>query len=151
MLVKTKYFGEIELTEEKIITLDRGLMGFEEYKRYTILYDCEKESGTNIMWFQSVDEQGLVLPMINPLIVKDDYNPVVEDELLGQLGEITEENLVILLTMTVPENIEEMSVNLKAPVIINADTRKGVQIIVENQDYEVKYKVYDVLKKKKEA
>lgn len=151
MLVKTKYFGEIELTEEKIITLDRGLMGFEEYKRYTILYDCEKEGGTNIMWFQSVDEQGLVLPMINPLIVKDDYNPVVEDELLGQLGEITEENLVILLTMTVPENIEEMSVNLKAPVIINADTRKGVQIIVENQDYEVKYKVYDVLKKKKEA
>lgn len=151
MLVKTKYFGEIELTEEKIITLDRGLMGFEEYKRYTILYDCEKEGGTNIMWFQSVDEQGLVLPMINPLIVKDDYNPVVEDELLVQLGEITEENLVILLTMTVPENIEEMSVNLKAPVIINADTRKGVQIIVENQDYEVKYKVYDVLKKKKEA
>lgn len=151
MLVKTKYFGEIELTDEKIITLDRGLMGFEEYKRYTILYDCEKEGGTNIMWFQSVDDQGLVLPMINPLIVKDDYNPVVEDELLTSLGEITEENLVILLTMTVPENIEEMSVNLKAPVIINADTRKGAQIIVENQDYEVKYKVYDVLKKKKEA
>ncbi|MCM1244667.1 MAG: flagellar assembly protein FliW [Roseburia sp.] len=151
MLVKTKYFGEIELTEEKIITLDRGLMGFEEYKRYTILYDCEKEGGTNIMWFQSVDDQGLVLPMINPLIVKEDYNPVVEDELLAQIGEITEENLVILLTMTVPENIEEMSVNLKAPIIINADTRKGVQIIVENQDYEVKYKVYDVLKKKKEA
>lgn len=151
MLVKTKYFGEIELTEEKIITLDRGLMGFEEYKRYTILYDCEKEGGTNIMWFQSVEDQGLVLPMINPLIVKDDYNPVVEDELLVPLGEITEENLVILLTMTVPENIKEMSVNLKAPVIINADTRKGVQIIVENQDYEVKYKVYDVLKKKKEA
>ncbi len=151
MLVKTKYFGEIELTEEKIITLDRGLMGFEEYKRYTILYDCEKEGGTNIMWFQSVEDQGLVLPMINPLIVKDDYNPVVEDELLVPLGEITEENLVILLTMTVPEDIKEMSVNLKAPVIINADTRKGVQIIVENQDYEVKYKVYDVLKKKKEA
>lgn len=151
MLVKTKYFGEIELTEEKIITLDRGLMGFEEYKRYTILYDCEKEGGTNIMWFQSVEDQGLVLPMINPLIVKDDYNPVVEDELLVPLGEITEENLVILLTMTVPEDIREMSVNLKAPVIINADTRKGVQIIVENQDYEVKYKVYDVLKKKKEA
>ena len=144
MLVKTKYFGEIELTEEKIITLDRGLMGFEEYKRYTILYDCEKEGGTNIMWFQSVEDQGLVLPMINPLIVKDDYNPVVEDELLVPLGEITEENLVILLTMTVPENIKEMSVNLKAPVIINADTRKGVQIIVENQDYEVKYKVYEI-------
>lgn len=151
MLVKTKHFGEIELTEEKIITLERGLMGFEEYKRYTILYDSEKEGGTNIMWFQSVEEQGLVLPMINPLVVKEDYDPVVEDELLVPLGEITEENLVILLTMTVPEDIKEMSVNLKAPVIINADTRKGAQIIVENEEYEVKYKVYDVLKQKKEA
>ena len=40
MLVKTRYFGEIDLTDEKIITLDKGLMGFDEFKRYTILYDC---------------------------------------------------------------------------------------------------------------
>lgn len=151
MLIQTKYFGEIDLTEEKIITLDKGLMGFDEFKQYTILYDCEKEEGTNISWFQSVDEPTLALPVINPLIVKEDYNPVVEDELLQALGDINEENLVILITMTVPENLEEMSVNLKAPIIINADTRKGAQIIVENQDYEVKYKIYDVLKKKKEA
>lgn len=76
---------------------------------------------------------------------------MVEDELLSGMGEISEENLVILLTMTVPANIKEMSVNLKAPIIINADTRKGAQLIVENQDYEVKYKIYDLLKEKKEA
>lgn len=151
MLIQTKYFGEIDLTDEKIITLEKGLMGFDEFKQYTILYDCEKEEGTNISWFQSVEEPTLALPVINPLIVKEDYNPVVEDELLQALGDINEENLVILITMTVPENLEEMSVNLKAPIIINADTRKGAQIIVENQDYEVKYKIYDVLKKKKEA
>ncbi len=151
MLVKTKYFGEIDLTDEKIITLERGLFGFEEYKRYTILYDCDKEGENNISWFQCVDNQALALPVINPLIVKEDYNPVVEDELLTGLGEITEENLVILLTMTVPSDIKEMSVNLKAPIIINADTRKGAQIIAENQDYEVKYKIYDVLNAKKEA
>lgn len=151
MLIQTRYFGEIDLTEEKIITLERGLLGFDEYKRFTILYDCEKEEGTNISWFQSVDEPTLALPVVNPLLVKEDYNPVVEDELLAGIGDVNEENLVILITMTVPENIEEMSVNLKAPIIINADTRKGVQLIVENQDYEVKYKIYDVLKKKKEA
>ena len=151
MLIQTKYFGEIDLTEGKIITLERGLFGFEEFKKYTILYDCEKEGGSNISWFQSVDEPALALPVINPLLVKEDYNPVVEDELLSGIGEITEENLVLLLTMTVPADIKEMSVNLKAPIIINADTRKGAQLIVENQDYEVKYKIYDLLKEKKEA
>ena len=151
MLIQTKYFGEIDLTEDKIITLERGLFGFEDFKKYTILYDCEKEGGANVSWFQSVDEPTLALPVMNPPLVKEDYNPVVEDELLSGIGEISEENLVILLTMTVPANIKEMSVNLKAPIIINADTRKGAQLIVENQDYEVKYKIYDLLKEKKEA
>ena len=151
MLVKTRYFGEVDLTDDKIITLEKGLMGVDEYKRYTILYDCEKEEGTNISWFQSVEEPSLALPVINPLIVKEDYNPVVEDELLAGIGEINEENMVILITMTVPADLKEMTVNLKAPIIINADTRKGIQLIVENQDYEVKYKIYDVLKNKKEA
>lgn len=150
MLVKTKFFGEVELPEEKILTLERGLIGLEQYKKYTILYDCEKEQ-TNISWFQSVEEPTLAIPVIKPWLVKEDYNPIVEDELLSGLGELTEDNLVILLTVTVPENIEEMSVNLKAPIVINADSRKGAQIVVENKDYEVKYKIYDILKEEKEA
>ena len=128
MLVKTKYFGEIDITEDKIITMDRGLMGFEQYTKYTILYDSEKET-TTISWFQSLEEPTLALPVINPLIVKPDYNPVV-----------------ILLTMTVPADIKNMTVNLMAPIIVNSDTRKGAQIIVDNKDYEIKYKVYDKLK-----
>lgn len=150
MLVKTKFFGEVNLPEEKIITFDRGLIGLNEYKRFTILYDCEKEE-SNISWLQCLEEPTLALPVIKPWIVKEDYNPVVEDELLNHLGELTEDNLVLLLTMTVPTDIKQMSVNLKAPIVINADTRKGAQIICENQDYEVKYKVYDVLKAKKEG
>lgn len=90
------------------------------------------------------------LPVVKPWIIKEDYNPVVEDELLSHIGELTEENLVILVTMTVPEQIEQMSVNLKAPIIVNADTRKGAQIICDNNDYEVKYKIYDILNEKKE-
>ena len=150
MLIKTKFFGEVDLPEEKIITFDRGLIGLTDYKKFTILYDCEKEE-SNVSWQQCVEEPTLALPVIKPWIVKEDYNPVVEDELLNHLGELTEDNLVLLLTMTVPTDIKQMSVNLKAPIVINADTRKGAQIICENQDYEVKYKVYDVLKEKKEG
>ena len=129
MLVKTKFFGEVDLPEEKIVTFDRGIIGFENLKRFTIL--C--------------------MPVIKPWLVKEDYNPVVEDELLSGLGELTEENLVILLTMNVPPDLTKMSVNLKAPIIMNSDTRKGAQIVVENKDYVIKYRVYDILKNKKEA
>ena len=98
-----------------------------------------------------IEEPGLAFPVINPLVVKEDYNPVVEDELLKGLGEITEENIVILLLLTVPQDAIQMTANLKAPIIINADTRKGAQVVVENEEYEIKYKIYDILKGKKEA
>lgn len=149
MQVKTKYFGEIDITEDKILEFDRGIMGFEECKRYTVLYDSEKEGRPAISWLQSLDEQALALPITNPLLVKPDYNPVVEDELLKNLGELTEENLVIFLVMTVPSDLTKMTANLKAPIIINADTRKGTQIIVENKDYEIRYPIYDILNERK--
>ncbi len=149
MLIQTKYFGKIDLEESKIITFDQGIMGFEECKQYTILYDIEDGENPAISWLQSTQEPGLALPVINPFIIKPDYNPVVEDELLKPLGEINEDNLVLLLTVTVPADIKNMSVNLKAPFIINVDTRKGRQAIVENQDYEIKYKVYDIIQKTK--
>lgn len=149
MLVRTKFFGEVDLPEEKIVTFDRGLIGLPDYKRFTILYDCEKEE-TNISWFQSLEDPAFAMPVIKPWLVKEDYNPVVEDELLQGLEELTEENLVILLTMNVPPELKNMTVNLKAPIIINSDTRKGAQIAVENKDYEIKYRVYDILNKKKE-
>ena len=143
MLVKTRYFGEIDLAEDKIITFENGIMGFEEYKRYTILFDKEDGKTPVISWFQSLDDESLAIPVINPLLVKEDYNPTVENERLESLGELTDENIIILLTMTVPSDIKQMTVNLKAPLIINATTKKGAQIIVENKDYEVKQKIYD--------
>lgn len=147
MLVKTKYFGENDLAEEKILTFENGIMGFEDYKKYAILFDSEKgENKGAISWLQSLDEEMLAIPIIDPLVIKEDYNPIVEEELLKPLGQLTEENMAMLVTMTIPADLEEMTVNLRAPLIINLDTKKGCQVIVENKDYEIKYKIYDLLK-----
>ena len=43
MKIDTKYFGNIEIGDEKIIHFESGIMGFEEYKDFTILYDSEAE------------------------------------------------------------------------------------------------------------
>ena len=151
MLVKTRHFGEVNLDEEKVLTFEDGLIGFEDCKRYTILYNNEEGGNNTISWLQSLDAPELALPVISPLSVLSDYNPIVEDEVLLPLGELTEENIIILLTLSVPSDITKMSANLKAPLIINADTKKGCQIIAENPDYVVKYNIYELVKKCKEA
>ena len=44
-----------------------------------------------------------------------------------------------------------MTANLKAPIVINMKTMKACQIIVNNDDYQVRYNVYDCVKKMKEG
>lgn len=150
MLIKTKHFGEIQIEDDKIITFDDGILGFSDYKKYTIVFDSEDEN-PKISWLQSVEEAAFALPVISPLLVKEDYAPTVNDELLEGLGELNDENLVILLALTVPKDLTKMTANLKAPFIINSDTKKGIQIIAENPEFEIKYNVYDVLQKEKKG
>lgn len=139
MKINTRYFGEIEIGEEKIIHFEDGLFGFEQYKDYTIIYDVESEGEPFFSWMQCVTEKSLAFPIVNPLKVSSDYNPVVEDELLKGLGDMKEEDLVIFLLATVPQDVKKTSVNMKAPLVINAGTRQGIQIVAENDDYEIKH------------
>lgn len=150
MLIKTKFFGEVNIPDDKVITLVNGLLGFEEYKQYVILYDSEKSSGDSISWFQSASEQALALPVVNPLFIKPDYNPMINDELLEPLGEPGEDGYFVLVTMRIPSNPKEVSCNLKAPIIINPKTLLGCQIIVENEEYPIRFNIYDSVQALKE-
>ncbi|MDI9508467.1 MAG: flagellar assembly protein FliW [Clostridiales bacterium] len=146
MLVKTKHFGEVDLDESKIIYFEQGILGFSDCKSYTIIYDNEKGERPDITWLQSIDEPGLAIPIISPFLIMPDYNPTVEDELLSHLGDITPDNLVVLVSVTVPSDPTKISANMKAPFVINADSKKGCQLVIDDGDYEVKYHFYEQLK-----
>lgn len=148
MKVQTKWFGEIEVSDDKIITFDKGIIGFEDWKKYTLVYDAEKEEDISIIWLQAVDEPTLALPIMKPEFVYEPYDPVVEDEIIATLGEdIQNADLRVFCALTVPQNLTKMTINLKAPIIVNFDTMKGVQLIADNSDYQVRYPIYDILKK----
>lgn len=148
MKAATRLFGEIEIDESKIITFEDGIIGFPDMKKFTLIFDEEKEGRPSISWLQSMDEPEIAFPVMDPLFVCEAYNPSVEDELLKNLGTIKEDNLYVLVTVTVPQNIKELAVNLKAPIVINTDTRKASQIIVED-DLPVRYRIYEILEEAK--
>lgn len=140
MRIDTKYFGNIEIGEEKIIHFENGVLGFEDYKEYTILYDNEKEKSF-FSWLQSIEESSLAFPIVNPFNVVENYNPQINDDMLESIGGLPDEDTIVFLMATIPEDVKQASVNMKAPLIINASSRKGVQIIVEGQEYEIKHKL----------
>ncbi|MCH5257423.1 MAG: flagellar assembly protein FliW [Lachnospiraceae bacterium] len=148
MKVTTKIFGEITIDDERIVTFPKGIIGFPDMTRFAMIHDSEKGLDS-IHWLQSLDEPAFAMPVMDPLIVCPDYNPEVDDELLKHIGELNPEEMLVLVTVTVPKEVTQMSVNLKGPIIINATEKMATQVIVEGDEYQVKFPIYDILNENK--
>ncbi|MBO5522522.1 MAG: flagellar assembly protein FliW, partial [Roseburia sp.] len=126
MKANTRLFGTIDIEDEKVITLEGGMIGFPFLQKFTLIFDEEKEKkAASIMWLQSMDEGEVAFPVMHPNEINPDYNPTVNDEMLAPLGELNDENTYVLVTVTAAAEPKEATVNLKAPIVINTDTRKG--------------------------
>lgn len=149
MVAETKYFGTIDIEDEKIIKFPMGIIGFEELKNFALIYDVEREEKSKISWLQSMEEPLMVMPVINPIDIKEEYNPIIEDELIKTIGNPSDDDIIILVTMSIPSDLTKMTANLRAPIIINTANRQAMQVIVDNPEYEIKYNVYDAIERLK--
>ena len=102
MRIRTKIFGEVEIDDEKIIRFENGIIGFPELTEFALMHDSEKPDGGAVRWLQSLQEPAFAMPVMDPLVVAPDYNPQVEDELLKPVGTLDPDQLLVLVTLTVP-------------------------------------------------
>lgn len=149
MVIQTKYFGQVEIDDSKVINFENGIFGFEDQKQFAVLY--EGEAGDNpFCWLQSVQEPYVCLPMIDPLIWFPEYQPELADEEILKLGELDSEVISVYTVTVVPENIEEMTTNLRAPIVINLATKKGAQIVTDEEQYQIRENLYNRIKDTRE-
>lgn len=148
MRIVTRNFNEIEIEDHKIIRFPAGIIGFPELRDFALIHDDEKGSGS-VHWLQSLQEAAFAMPVMDPLIVCGDYNPQIDDEIFEPIGGFVESEMLIMVTLTVPQEIEKMSVNLKGPFVINAASRKACQVILEDDRYDIKFPIFDILNQKK--
>lgn len=150
MTIETKHFGSVEIDETKVVTFEQGIFGFEESKQFVFLYEDETQKD-GLAWMQSVETFNLALPVINPMLWFPEYSPDVDDELVASIGALVEEDLNVFSVIVIPDKIEEMTTNLKAPILVNLKTKKGIQVIVDNDEYLIKHNLYEQMERLKKA
>ena len=150
MKITTRIFGEVEIEDSKIITFPNGIIGFPDLKKFTLMHD-EEQGSSSIKWLQSIEEPGFAMPVMDPLVVCPDYSPEIDKSKIEDVGDLSDDDILVLVTVTVPHDLAKMTVNLMGPFVINVKDMKGTQAIVENDNYPVKFPIYDILKKNKEA
>jgi len=134
--VVTAHFGEINVDETKIIEMRGGIIGFEHLKKYILHIQDEKNP---FWWFQSLDDGKIAFVVINPFIANADYEPVIGDNDIKLLEIENAEHVILLAVVTILQNPFSVSVNLRAPIVINAEKKIAKQIVLEYPAYPVQY------------
>jgi flagellar assembly factor FliW len=141
--VKTSRFGDIEVKQDDVISLPSGLIGFPELKEFVLL-DHDKDSP--FKWLQSLVDGTIAFVLINPLLFKSDYEVEVTEAEVAGLSLENEEDAVISVIVTMPTNPQQMTANLKAPLVFNLKNRLGKQIILTSNTYTPRHNIMEEMK-----
>lgn len=128
MQIETSRFGSVQIEADDILLFPHGLIGFEDCRHWVLLSDAENES---LGWLQSVSKAEVALPVLSPRRFVPGYQVRVARSQLLPL-ELAQFDQAFLLTVVSQED-HELTVNLKAPIIVNLDRRLGRQVITSDE------------------
>lgn len=120
--------GNIEVDRAEVIHFPEGLIGFEEYTDFVILdiTDCAPFKS-----MLSVREGGPDFVVIEPMLVFDDYAPLVAElPLDSPESDISPDDVVLLSIVTLSDRPEQVTVNLRGPILLNLRTRSARQVVI---------------------
>ena len=141
MEVQTTRFGvvePVEVAEDALLTFPHGLPGFEDHTRFALI---EEAGYAPFCWLQSLHEPAVGFTLVDPFLLRPDYEFELGDPdtmLLGLDGTLPPRVFSILV---VPGDVQCMTANLKAPVVINPRRGLGKQVILTDDRYPLRHQV----------
>ena len=139
MQIDTLRFGMVEVDEKKLLDFSGGIPGLEQYRKYALL---QFEDSYPIVWLQSMEDSGICLPVMDTFAVLPDYVFDIDDSDVKELELASPDELHVVSVVVIPEDIQGMTVNLAAPIIINTITGSAKQIVLSGSEYNVRAPVF---------
>ena len=132
---RTVRFGELDYKAKDVIHLTDGLLGMPTLSRWLIL---EMGDDVPLKWFQSLDRADFGFPVTEPYFYHDDYAVEVPDALRRRLGSGASTDLTTLIITTIHPGGEKVTGNLVAPLVVDTETRRGAQLILDADEYSLR-------------
>lgn len=128
MNIESQRFGTLDINDEEILSFPQGVIGFPSEQRFALV---PHHGSGYIAWLQSVSTPELAFPVVSAHAFGDKYPDVPVSAAANEAGiEGTDETLAVMVVLCALSN-QPATVNLLAPIVVNATTRKGAQVILE--------------------
>lgn len=139
-------FGELEFGPSDVVFFKEGMIGFPKLQEFILISHREESP---FRWLQSVQEPALAFLCAIPQHYLPDFNPVLSSSVIEALKLTEETERFILTTAAIPQGKpNEMTLNLAAPILVNANSRSAIQFVLEDEAYTVKHRVFPETKVK---
>ena len=139
--VPSQALGAIEVRPDTIVTFCEPLAGFPDCTLYALI-EHTREGGSSagsVFWLQAVERPFHAFVVTDPWGVNADYAPEISDADAGQLGLGSFEDARVFGILTVPRSPSEITINLRAPVVVNVAQRLAKQVVVLNDEYHTRH------------
>lgn len=124
MKIHTTRFGSIEIEPDDILFFRNGLLGFEDCRHWVLLADSEN---TAVAWLQSMQHADIAMPVVSPRRFVPEYQVRLEPNDVDVLQLNSVEQAYVL--GVVSRDYDVLTLNLRAPLVINLDRRIGCQVV----------------------
>lgn len=135
MKVQSARFGEIEVAEDSVLQFVSAILGFQEETQYVLIPQVEESP---FQYIQSMRDPNLTFVLADPFLFCADYEFNIEERWLQKLDLHSQEDVDIRVITTV-RSASDISINLKAPIIINKRNKEAIQIVLDNTEYSTRY------------
>ena len=128
MKIETTRFGKLDVEAEDILHFPAGLIGLEDCRNWVLLADAQNDA---LGWLQSTTQGDVALAVVSPRRFVPDYQlRVARGELAPlALAEVKQAKVLVI----VGKNEQSITLNLKAPLIINLHEQLGRQVVTTSE------------------
>jgi flagellar assembly factor FliW len=142
-------FGVIDFGPADVLFFKDGLIGFPMLQEFILV---SHKDGSPFRWLQSVHEPSLALLCAIPQHFFPNYNPQLTSIVVENLRLDEETERYLLTTATIPRGKpQEMTLNLAAPILVNAAAQSALQFVLDDEAYTVKHRVFPEAKVKQKV
>ena len=134
MQVRTTRFDMVEVAEDRIITIPKGLLGFSKQTRFCLL---EPGEDACFFWLQSIDEPDLAFVITDPNLFVADYTVPIRPDQMADLGLAQLQDAQVFCIVNKVDGM--LTGNLQGPLVINTLTRHGEQFVLAEKRWTTRH------------
>jgi flagellar assembly factor FliW len=108
-----------------------GLLGFPTYQHFVLSRYQPEDGSPSPFYLLQTKEVEVYFPLIAPQWIMPQYQLSVPKAVLAKLEAKTIADLIVLTIVTLRKRVEEATVNLQGPLLLNPVTYLGLQLVVE--------------------